>query len=141
MAALGQDGAEDSRRRTGGYLGLFLREADGAVTIERVQPGSGAAEAGFQAGDVVAAVSGQRIIHGDQLVQALWRGRPLAIAVRRGEDTLTINTSTAALDARPRVGDPAPDFTLPARDGAGTLGLKRLLAKGRPVVLVFGSFT
>ncbi len=43
------------------------------------------------------------------------------------------------------VGDPAPDFTLPRADGSGDLTLSSLGASagtgGRPVVLIFGSYT
>jgi len=39
-----------------------------------------------------------------------------------------------------RVGDPAPDVLLAALDGTTTVRLDDLL-DGRPVVLVFGSFT
>jgi cytochrome oxidase Cu insertion factor (SCO1/SenC/PrrC family) len=41
--------------------------------------------------------------------------------------------------AQVREGDPAPDFTLPLAHGEGTVALSAL--RGRPVVLVFGSFT
>jgi hypothetical protein len=40
----------------------------------------------------------------------------------------------------PRVGDPAPLFTLRTHDGARSISLADLLGK-RPVVLVFGNFT
>ena len=40
---------------------------------------------------------------------------------------------------RLHVGDPAPDFTLPLIDRSGTVTLASL--RGRPVVLVFGSYT
>lgn len=36
-------------------------------------------------------------------------------------------------------GDPAPDFTLAAQDGSSRVTLSSL--RGRPVVLVFGSYT
>lgn len=36
-------------------------------------------------------------------------------------------------------GDPAPDFTLPTHDGSRRVSLSSL--RGRPVVLVFGSYT
>ena len=36
-------------------------------------------------------------------------------------------------------GDPAPDFTLPRADGRGELTLSSL--RGRPVLLIFGSYT
>jgi hypothetical protein len=38
-----------------------------------------------------------------------------------------------------RVGDDAPDFELPYQDGSGAMRLSDL--RGRPVVLVFGSYT
>ena len=40
-----------------------------------------------------------------------------------------------------QVGDPAPDFTMPT-DGNGTVTLlSSLTAQGKPVVLIFGSYT
>lgn len=39
-----------------------------------------------------------------------------------------------------RVGDPAPDFTLPTLDGSATVTLSRFRGD-RPVALVFGSYT
>lgn len=143
VAAAPQEGETGpaARSRNGGYLGLFLRERDGTVTIERVHPGGPAAKAGFRAGDVIETVNARPLRNGDELVKAMWSRRPLRIAVRRGDATVTIETSTPRLDAKPAVGDRAPDFTLPARTGTGTHALKALCAKGRPVVLVFGSFT
>jgi peroxiredoxin len=38
-----------------------------------------------------------------------------------------------------RVGDSAPDFTLPRSDKSGDVTLSSL--RGKPVVLVFGSYT
>lgn len=40
-----------------------------------------------------------------------------------------------------RVGDPAPDVALVALDGSAPVRLHERLAAGRPLVLVFGSFT
>ena len=40
-----------------------------------------------------------------------------------------------------RVGDAAPDFTLTTLDKTATVQLSSLTAQGRPVVLVFGSYT
>ena len=39
------------------------------------------------------------------------------------------------------VGDPAPDFTLTTLDKTATVRLSSLTAQGKPVVLVFGSYT
>ena len=128
-------------KRNGGYLGFFLRETNDGVTIERLHPGSMAEQAGFQAGDVVREVNGRPLENGDALIRWLWSGRELKMGIRRGDEDLTIRTSTRDLDALPQLEDVAPDFTLPSKDGDGTHNLKALLSKGRPVVLVFGSFT
>ena len=47
---------------------------------------------------------------------------------------------TRARDGRLRVGDAAPDFTLPTLDRTGSVRLSSLRGE-RPVVLVFGSYT
>ena len=40
-----------------------------------------------------------------------------------------------------RVGDPAPDFSLMKLDKSASVQLSNLTAQGRPVVLIFGSYT
>ena len=40
----------------------------------------------------------------------------------------------------PKVGEPAPDFTLDRYDGSGTVSLSQFRG-ARPVVLIFGSLT
>jgi len=40
-----------------------------------------------------------------------------------------------------RVGDPAPDFTLAKLDKSEHVQLSSFAAKGKPVVLIFGSYT
>lgn len=40
-----------------------------------------------------------------------------------------------------QVGDPAPDFTLAKLDKTGQVQLSTFAAQGRPVVLIFGSYT
>jgi len=40
-----------------------------------------------------------------------------------------------------KVGDAAPDFTLTTLDKTATVHLSSLTAQGKPVVLVFGSYT
>jgi Ca2+-binding EF-hand superfamily protein len=42
-------------------------------------------------------------------------------------------------DAGPKLGDEAPDFTLPTHDGSQTITLSA--SRGKPVILIFGSFT
>jgi hypothetical protein len=45
-----------------------------------------------------------------------------------------------ALEAGPKLGESAPDFTLKTSDGKGELALSKLIGP-KPVVLVFGNFT
>jgi hypothetical protein len=40
-----------------------------------------------------------------------------------------------------KVGDPAPDFSLMKLDKSASVQLSALTAQGRPVVLIFGSYT
>jgi len=40
-----------------------------------------------------------------------------------------------------QVGDPAPNFSLAKLDKSATVQLSSLTAQGRPVVLIFGSYT
>jgi len=40
-----------------------------------------------------------------------------------------------------KVGDPAPDFSLMKLDKSASVQLSTLTAQGRPVVLIFGSYT
>mgnify|MGYP001811777355 CR=1 FL=1 len=130
------------RARIGGYLGIFVRETSpGTIVVERVHEGSGAEAAGLRAGDVIEAVNGIELENADELIRRLWSPRKITLNVKRGEESLEIKTSSAELDDYSTIGDPAPRFELPKRDGSGTVSLDALLAKGKPVVLVFGSYT
>ncbi|MHC5019298.1 MAG: PDZ domain-containing protein [Planctomycetota bacterium] len=131
-----------TKARNGGYLGIFVREpTPGHVVIERLQKGCGAELAGIQPGDVVLAVDGRPIANGDQLIGRMWSSRPYTLRLRRGEAELEIRTSTKELDNFPQVGTQAPRFTLPRKEGDGSVALDDLIAGGKPVVLIFGSFT
>ena len=44
-----------------------------------------------------------------------------------------------ALEAGPALGEMAPDFTLPTHDGSTSVTLSK--SRGKPVILIFGSFT
>jgi membrane-associated protease RseP (regulator of RpoE activity) len=133
---------EKVRTRNGGYLGMFVREkTPGTIVLERIQPGSGAEAAGLKAGDVVTAVNGIELDNGDELIRRMWSPRTFTLNIRRGAEPLEIRTSSKQLDGFSQVGESAPRFSLPARDGSGDVALDTVLARGRPVVLVFGSFT
>ena len=52
-------------------------------------------------------------------------------------ETLWTHARSGAL----RAGDPVPDFTLTKLDKSGQVQLSSFAAQGKPVVLVFGSYT
>jgi hypothetical protein len=54
---------------------------------------------------------------------------------------LTENAGHLRTGAAPKAGEPAPAFALTAPDGETRISLAGLLEDGKPVVLVFGSFT
>ncbi len=88
------------RRDTGPLLGINTRSTPaGEVQISAVVPGSAADAAGIQAGDVVTAVGDVRVT-ADGNWAATFRsryrgktGQPLPIAVRRGDQALTLNAT------------------------------------------------
>jgi hypothetical protein len=52
-------------------------------------------------------------------------------------ETLWTHARSGAL----QIGDPAPDFALTKLDKTATVQLSNLTAQGKPVVLIFGSYT
>jgi predicted metalloprotease with PDZ domain len=88
------------RRDTGPLLGINTRGTPaGEVQISAVVPGSAAEAAGIQAGDVVTGVGDVRVT-ADGNWAATFRsryrgktGQPLPIAVRRGDQALTLNAT------------------------------------------------
>jgi hypothetical protein len=52
-------------------------------------------------------------------------------------ETLWTHARAGAL----QIGDPAPDFALTKLDKTATVQLSNLTAQGKPVVLIFGSYT
>ncbi|MDQ3331427.1 MAG: PDZ domain-containing protein, partial [Planctomycetota bacterium] len=76
-----------------GVLGIEL-EIDS--TIKTVFPGSGAAEAGLQVGDVITAIAGESVDGRDALMGRLRRFRPgdtLPLIYRRGEKEQEVNAT------------------------------------------------
>jgi S1-C subfamily serine protease len=83
------------------YLGVSVEDADGGAGIAEVRPGTPAAEAGLQQGDVVTEVDGKTVTSGDDLrlaVEAHKPGDSLELTVERDGDTKTI---TVELGTRP----------------------------------------
>lgn len=93
-----------------GVLGIELGEAAVGAAVVQVFPGSGAAEAGLEVGDVITAVAGTTVANPQSLVTRLKEFRPgdtLPLVVRRGEKEEEVkatlgNEQTAMLDRQAR---------------------------------------
>jgi hypothetical protein len=131
------------KKRGGGFLGIRFEEVGEGLRVLGLLEGHPAEKTGLRVGDIIVRVGqGRRAIrlNGDVFLQRLWMSPKVTLQVRRGAETLAIETSLAALDAAPRVGDPAPDFTLRSADGKTEVTLSKLVG-AKPVVVVFGSYT
>jgi serine protease DegQ len=76
-----------------GFLGIEVAQRDGKVVIQRVYPGTAAAQAGLQAGDIIVAIRNQSIDVPADLHRALRRagvGSPLVMTIERQGKTLEI---------------------------------------------------
>lgn len=138
--------------RHGGYFGLTLLELhrDGAVDLRiEVFAGSEAESMGFKTGDLIRAIDGSAIKHGDDFIQKLYgtmsrdgrsQKQDHTITVQRGDERIDIPGGMDQLDAHPAVGDKAPLFTLLDGNGEEQIDLASLIGD-KPVFLVFGSYT
>jgi putative serine protease PepD len=83
------------------YLGVSVEDGDGGARIAEVRPGTPAAKAGLQVGDIVTEADGKTIATGDELRQTVETHKPgdsLELTVKRGGDTKSI---TVELGTRP----------------------------------------
>ena len=128
---------KDGGRVARGYAGVALRDVDpdlqdalklssatGAV-VQDVTPGSPAERAGLRPYDVIAAVDGQAVSGGDQLIAMVSARRPgEAVTLRVNRDGRDISTlvKLAERPARERSGD-VPVGARAARPGVPRLGL------------------
>lgn len=93
-----------------GVLGIELDESETGPAVVKVLPGSGAAEAGLQVGDIIMAVSGETVSTPRALVNKIGLFRPgdtLRLLVRRGDKEEEVqatlgNELTAMIDRQAR---------------------------------------
>ncbi len=150
-----QPSAKKAKSRNGGFFGIRFAETrhDGrtVLAIESVMPGSDAERLGYEAGDLITGVEGRRLKDGDHFIRLLYGTHRAArrsarsgdrpfVTVIRDDKEIEIEGGLADLDATPKVGDRAPDFTLADADGENKVTLSKLVG-AKPVVLVFGSYT
>ena len=84
---------------SGGFLGVALADAENGAGITQVVPGSPAANAGLQAGDVVTAVDGNAVQSADDLASALRAHKPgdsVRLQVERQGSQATVRVTLAA---------------------------------------------
>lgn len=90
---------------------------------------SPAARAGLQQGDLVAAIDGQTIEFWDELSSLIegCQGRPVALTVRRGSQTVRLTVTPEATDAKNLLGEPVTKFKIGISPAGGQEGytLKR----------------
>jgi regulator of sigma E protease len=79
---------------------------DAYPRISGIVPGEPAEKAGFQAGDVIVAVNGQRTIFGSQVSEAISKhaGQPIEITIRRDGVDRTITVTPARYGDSARIG-------------------------------------
>jgi hypothetical protein len=53
--------------------------------------------------------------------------------------SMFFNGELGVFESGPQLGEVAPDFTLPTHDGSANVTLSK--SRGKPVILIFGSFT
>ncbi len=88
--------------------GFGVREADGVLVIDRLEPGSAAARAGLADGDALVSLNGAALADGDQAEAAIGRlraGDAVRLEVARDEGTRTVEFVAEAkpLEAIPGV--------------------------------------
>ncbi|MCP5022327.1 MAG: PDZ domain-containing protein [bacterium] len=84
----GQDAPKADNR---GYMGVYLNEEGEQVSVASVADGSGAAEAGLKAGDVILSVDKKEVGGVDELLKAMSgyaAGDSVAIRAKRGDEQI-----------------------------------------------------
>jgi uncharacterized iron-regulated protein len=85
-------------------LGVLLGEADGAVKVQGVQPGSAAAAAGVREGDEVRAIDGQPVAETFDLVYQVRQHKPgdrVTLQLERGGEMLSVEVEFASAAREP----------------------------------------
>jgi S1-C subfamily serine protease len=88
-----QPGGVLSGLHTGPIPQTNAAHGEGGVYVGRVDPGSAAANAGLQSGDIILRADGKSIATPDQLAQAARAhpsGNPLLLQIRRGSAVLFV---------------------------------------------------
>jgi putative serine protease PepD len=90
-----------SGKATHAYLGVQIDASAATAKIAKIQPGTGAADAGLKAGDVITGINGHDIEGGDDLSAAINSHKPgdkIQVTYQRGGSE---HTTTVTLGTRP----------------------------------------
>jgi len=82
--------------QSGTFLGVSVADATGGALVQAVEPGSPAAAAGIQAGDLITSVDGKPIADGTALQQAIRSnkaGATVTIGLTRNGSTTTVKAT------------------------------------------------
>ncbi len=82
--------------QSGTFLGVSVADATGGALVQAVEPGSPAATAGIQAGDLITSVDGKPIADGTALQQAIRSnkaGATVTIGLTRNGSTTTVKAT------------------------------------------------
>ena len=141
---------QEPKPQTCAALWMRFRETEKGIDVLSVVKDSPMEKAGIRAGDRIAKIQGFRTTDKpsatydspskQEFVDAVLRFRRVALTIKRGDETLEVKTSLGDLDASPKVGDRAPDFTLKQIDGKADVTLSKLVGK-KHVLILLGSFT
>lgn len=121
----------------GMLLGGALGEPDPSPTIGQIQPGGAAEAAGLRPGDRVLSVDGKPVETWQDLVGEVVAhpGRPMALSVRRGDETLAISATPRDEGGRGRLGM-APATRLVPRAGLADAVAKAVSATNQQAASV-----
>lgn len=106
-----EDAVEAPRESRPGFLGVYLADGEGGASVSDTIEDTAAADAGLQAGDVIASVNNQSVSGSNDLVEALRSfraGDSITLTVLRDGGAMT---KTVTLGARPDDMNPSSPST------------------------------
>jgi len=85
-----------STTQSGTFLGVSVADATGGALVQAVEPGSPAATAGIQAGDLITSINGSAVADGAALQQAIRAEKPgttVTVGLMRNGTTMTVKAT------------------------------------------------
>jgi S1-C subfamily serine protease len=85
-----------STTQSGTFLGVSVADATGGALVQAVEPGSPAATAGIQAGDLITSINGTAVADGTALQQAIRAEKPgttVTVGITRNGASITVKAT------------------------------------------------